>query len=69
MESLKFKTTLKCGGCIQAITPHLNKVSEIKLWNVDLANPDRLLTVEGENLDPSKIVTALQQAGYKAELV
>ena len=69
MESLKFKTTVKCGGCIQAITPHLNKVDEIKIWNVDLADPDRLLTVEGENLDPSRIITALQQAGYKAELV
>jgi copper chaperone len=69
MEALKFKTTVKCGGCIQTVTPYLNKLNEIKIWNVDLTTPERTLTVEGENLDPSRIIYAMQQAGYKAELI
>lgn len=63
---MKFKTNLKCGGCIQAIRPNLERIKEITEWSVDLTSPDRVLTVEGHNLDASKIVGALKAAGYTA---
>ncbi|MFC0321196.1 MULTISPECIES: heavy-metal-associated domain-containing protein [Olivibacter] len=68
METLKFKTNIKCGGCIETVTPFLNNLSEVKKWEVDITDPDKILTVQGdESLDGQKVMSALDQAGYKAE--
>jgi copper chaperone len=69
MATLRFKTNIKCNGCIQTVTPFLSGIKEIKDWKADLASPDRILTVEGLELDPAKIISALDQAGYKAEQI
>ncbi|QHT68505.1 heavy-metal-associated domain-containing protein [Rhodocytophaga rosea] len=70
MKTLKFKTNIKCGGCVAAVTPHLNALEGIAgNWQVDLQNPDRVLTVETGNAGPDKIKDAIQKAGYKAEQV
>jgi len=47
------------------VTPYLNEAVGENNWQVDLADPMRVLTVE--NSDEKKIVEALQKAGYKAE--
>lgn len=68
METLKFKTNIKCAGCIATVTPHLNNLSEISKWEVDTLNPDKILTVEGnEDLDAEVIKSTLSKAGYVAE--
>lgn len=67
MKTLKFKTNLKCGSCVAQVTPHLNKVEGIGQWQVDTANPDKILTVESENVEPRHIVEAVQTAGFRAE--
>ncbi|MFC5410543.1 heavy-metal-associated domain-containing protein [Larkinella bovis] len=67
MEKLTFKTNIKCGGCIATVTPFLNKAVGENNWQVDTQNPDKLLTVEGATADLVK--EAVQEAGYKAELV
>ena len=69
MKNLKFKTNVNCGGCISTITPYLNAIKGINHWSVDTDNPLKILTVETENLAPSEVITALNTAGYKAELV
>ncbi|MFD2963948.1 MULTISPECIES: heavy-metal-associated domain-containing protein [Olivibacter] len=70
METLKFKTNIKCSGCIETVTPFLNKVSEIEKWQVDTASADKILTVQGDqSLNDQKVIYALEQAGYKAEKV
>lgn len=70
METLKFKTNIKCGGCIAAVTPHLNKLSTIEKWEVDTQNPDKILTVEGkQGIDTDQIIDTLEAAGYKAEKI
>lgn len=69
MSILRFKTTIKCNGCIQTVTPVLGKMSDIRSWNVDLNSPDRILTVDGDNLDAGRIMEALKNAGYKSELI
>jgi copper chaperone len=69
MNVLYFKTTIRCNGCISNVTPYLNSIKEIKEWNVDLASPEKLLTVIGEGVNPEMIVTALKEAGYKADPV
>jgi len=70
METLKFKTNIKCGGCIAAVTPHLNKLSAIEKWEVDTQNPDKILTVEGkQGINTDQIIDTLEEAGYKAEKI
>ena len=69
MEILKFKTNVNCGGCIATITPHMNQVKGIEKWNVDTANPQKIMTVEAYGLQPEVIVEVLKKAGYKAEPV
>lgn len=70
METLKFKTNIKCGGCIAAVTPHLNTIPEIDKWEVDIANPDKILTIESKGvIDEDEVVDQLEKAGYKAEKV
>jgi copper chaperone len=69
METLKFKTTIKCGGCIATVTPFLNQIEGISIWSVDTNSPDRILTVEVENVSSEKITSALNLAGYQAVLI
>jgi copper chaperone len=67
METLKFKTNIKCGGCIATVTPFLNDLPEISKWEVDTGNPDKILTVEGnDQLDADTVVDTLKKAGYVA---
>jgi copper chaperone len=67
MQTLQFKTNVKCNGCKAAITPYLDNEPSISNWRVDIYDEDRVLTVEGETLDPEVIVGLLKQAGYFAE--
>ncbi|PWS28486.1 hypothetical protein DHW03_01100 [Pedobacter yonginense] len=70
METLKFKTNIKCGGCIAAVTPHLNNLLAIEKWEVDTQNPDKILTVEGkQGIDTYQVIDTLEKAGYKAEKI
>jgi copper chaperone len=69
MKTLQFKTNIKCGGCIAAVTPHLDQVEGIEKWEVDTANPDKVLSVETENLSADEIKQAVEKAGYKAEVL
>jgi copper chaperone len=69
METLKFKTNVNCGGCIATVTPHLNQIKGIGKWNVDTANPQKILTVEDSEIVPEVIIEKLKEAGYTAELM
>lgn len=70
METLKFKTNIKCGGCIATVTPQLNNLSEVQKWEVDIENPDKILTIESKgDLDEQDVVDTLAKVGYKAEKI
>lgn len=69
MDIFKFKTNINCGGCIAKVTPFLNGEQHIKHWQVDTANPQRILTVEAESFSAKEIIELLQKAGYGAELL
>lgn len=66
---MKFKTNLKCGGCVQTVRPNLDSIKEIKEWSVDLNTPDRVLTIEADKLEESTVVNAFKAAGYQAERI
>lgn len=63
----QFTTNIMCGSCIAKVTPHLNANTNIKSWEVDTANPQKVLTVETDNLSDDNIQEIVKKAGYKAE--
>lgn len=70
METLKFKTNIKCGGCIATVTPHLNALPGLDEWAVDTNVPEKILTVTGSTATlTEEVVETLKKAGYEAELI
>ncbi|MFP4092359.1 MAG: heavy-metal-associated domain-containing protein [Cyclobacteriaceae bacterium] len=67
MSTYQFKTNIKCGACVSAVTPHLNEAVGEDHWKVDLQSPDRILTVEADN--EQQVKEAVKKAGYQAEKV
>ncbi|CAD5264749.1 MULTISPECIES: heavy-metal-associated domain-containing protein [unclassified Imperialibacter] len=69
METLKFKSNIKCTGCIEKVTPFLNEAAGAEKWEVDLKNPEKILTVHAEGVTSEQISQAIQKAGYVAEVI
>lgn len=65
METQKFKTTINCGGCINAVTPTLNKIAGENNWQVDTSSPDKILTVKSDQVTPKQIQEAVQSLGFQ----
>lgn len=66
MEPQQFKTNIKCPACVAKVTSALNDTVGEGKWHVDLASPERILTVKAD-IPEAKIKDALQMAGYRAE--
>ena len=66
METIKFKTTIKCSGCVTKVAPFLNEAIGEDNWEVDTNHPSKVLTVVGEE-DKHRVIQAVEEAGYKAE--
>ncbi|MES2060517.1 MAG: cation transporter [Bacteroidota bacterium] len=70
METLKFKTNIKCGGCIAAVTPALDNLKGVNKWEVDTSNPDKVLTVQAtEDLTAEQVIESLTAKGYLAQRI
>jgi len=69
METVKFKTNIKCSGCIATVTPALNELVGQNNWQVDLQSPDKILTISTDEANKEEIKQAVEKAGYKAEPV
>lgn len=70
METIKFKTNIKCGSCIATVTPHLNALTAVDEWEVDTNVADKILTVKGASGSFTQdVVATLEKAGFKAELI
>ena len=67
MNTLKFKTSIKCGGCVNAVEKPLNETVGVGNWEVDLASSDKILTVN--NADSQQVIDILKKVGYEAEEV
>lgn len=68
MKTLKFKTNIKCSGCVATATPYLNEVAGEDNWEVDLQSPEKTLVVATDKpVSEADVIMAMQKAGYKAE--
>jgi copper chaperone CopZ len=68
MKDKKFKTTIKCSGCVETVTPYLNEAVGQGNWEVDLNSPLKILTVHNDTGE-DKVIKAMEKAGYRAEEV
>ncbi|MFM2376700.1 MAG: hypothetical protein RLZZ165_1797 [Bacteroidota bacterium] len=66
---MKFKTNIKCGGCVSTVTPVLDAAVGMGNWTVDLADPLRTLHIKTESVSPADIRSRLAAVGYEAELL
>jgi copper chaperone len=66
---MKFKTNINCGACVAKVTPVLNDNEQVESWNVDTENPEKILTVQGAEIDEDDLIHSLKKIGYKAEKV
>lgn len=70
MDTIKFKTTIKCSGCIAKATPFLDETVGKDNWEVDIQNPDKVLTVvKDTEFNEDDVINAVQKAGFKVEKV
>ncbi len=67
MQTVQFKTNIKCSGCIAKVTPVLNQAVGEDNWEVDIQNPDKVLTVSAHGISEARIQSAVEEAGFKAE--
>jgi copper chaperone len=67
METVQFKTNINCGGCVARITPKLNEAQGIVAWKVDTDSPNKVLTVDTNNLPKESIVEIVKKAGFSIQ--
>jgi copper chaperone len=65
MTQFKYKTSIKCNGCIEKVGPELNATHGIEKWEVDLTHPDRILTVEFQSDSDEAILNSVRKAGFQ----
>lgn len=66
-KSLQFKTNINCGGCVTAVTPHLDNADGVCEWEVDTVNKDKILTVKTDDLTEEQVIAIVNKAGFKAD--
>lgn len=66
MKEMKFKTNVKCQGCITAMGLKINKVIKPEDWSVDLKTPEKILIVTAD-VPAEKILEAITAAGFVGE--
>ena len=68
MNTIQFKTNIKCTGCLAQVSPVLNEAAGKDNWQVNLESPDKILTVNTD-LNPEELIDAVKSAGYTAEKI
>ncbi|SJZ65012.1 heavy-metal-associated domain-containing protein [Sediminibacterium ginsengisoli] len=66
MQNLTFKTNIKCAGCIEKVTPVLDREIGTGKWHVATDQPSKTLTVTSD-LTAEKVIALVQSAGFSAE--
>nr|WP_321411589.1 hypothetical protein [uncultured Carboxylicivirga sp.] len=65
-QELKFKTNLNCGGCVSKVQADLDNAEGICHWNVDIANEDKILTVNSKGITENEVIGIINRKGFTA---
>jgi len=66
-KTLKFKTNLTCGGCVAKVQADFDQASGVDSWNVDISNPDKLLTVISNGITAEAVIAIVKAKGFTIE--
>lgn len=69
METIKFKTNIKCMGCVAKVTSGLDELVGEDNWSVNISSPEKILTVTLDGTVATDVIMAVNEAGFKAETV
>lgn len=68
MKTLKFKTNINSGGCVDRVSSYLNNAQEIMHWDINTVDEDKVLTVIGnDRLEKRDVVDIIGLAGFSAK--
>jgi copper chaperone len=67
--TLRFKTNIKCNGCIFQVSPYLNEADGISKWEVETAHQDKILTVHSDGVSEGEIIKMVRESGFNAESI
>ena len=67
MKILTFTSNIACNGCLSKVKPFLDELEGIVKWEVDIENPQKILTVQSNELSADQIQEAVIKAGYQLE--
>ena len=62
MTTLKFKSNIKCAGCLEKVSPVLNAEPMLETWEVDIYTPEKILTINTYEANTEKVIDAIEKA-------
>ncbi|RZM30587.1 MAG: hypothetical protein EOO88_00040 [Pedobacter sp.] len=68
MNTEKFNTNIKCNGCLEKVTPGLDTLLGPNNWEVDLKDPNKVLTVSGD-INSREVMQTVSELGFNVEKV
>ena len=69
MPEYQFKTSINCANCVKLVTMYMEEVPQLSHWQVDTANPDKILTVTGDGLEAEAVIEKVKEAGFSIEAI
>lgn len=68
-ETVKYKTSITCSGCVNTIMGSLPKEKGIKDVKCDVATKEVSVTYQKDKNNPEQIQKAIEKLGYTAKVV
>jgi copper chaperone len=65
---MEFKSNINCGSCIASVKKTMDTLVGEGKWEVDTANPDKILTVATKEVTADEVIQKLKRVGFTAEL-
>ena len=65
MSHITFSSNIACNGCLSKVQPILDQLEGVRSWEVDLKNPEKIVTVETTTCEAEEIKQAVATVGYK----
>ena len=67
MKILTFTSNIACNGCVSKVKAFLDELEGVIKWEVDIENPQKILTVQSSEVSADQIQEAVIKAGYQLE--
>ena len=67
MSTYKFKTSINCQNCVNLVKAYMEEVPNLGKWEVETTNPNKILTVEGNDLKAADVKAKVAEAGFTIE--